>query len=240
MNTENGWRRYLQLMKERPEDFRRDSRGLYVLQTDEEVVREFERSTGRRIGVCYESKYKILVVDLLKSADGRLYAYERVLPAVRGGAVVCVTRHADKYVMIRQYRHALGREQIAFVRGYGEYGVSPEDNAKKEVKEELGADVRFIAHLGKVAPDSGTYGQTVDVFECEIDDWAMKPGYEGITGTCEYSHDELTMAIAGGQIDDGFSLSAFALIAARGNSSSRACDDSNRWRGNLGTHEVSK
>jgi len=221
MNTSNGWQRYLQLMKERPEDFRRDTNGLYALQTDGEVVREFVRSTGRRIGVCYESEYKILVVDLLKSVDGRLFAYERVLPAVRGGAVVCVARHAGKYVLIRQYRHALGREQIAFVRGYGENGVSAEDNARKEVKEELGADVLFITHLGKVTPDSGSYGQTVDVFGCEIGDWTMKPGYEGITGICEYSHDELIMAIARGEIDDSFSLSAFALITARDNDSFR-------------------
>ena len=173
------WSKYLMLMQERPNEFRACS-GMEIV-TDREEVRKFEQASGQTIGVVYQSPYSMMVIDLVREKNGRLFAYERLIPATVGSAVVCVTKQKENYILLKQLRHSLRGEQIGFPRGYGEDGVSAEDNARKEVYEELGAKILGLKSLGKVVPDSGIGGAAAEVFECKIDSWELKKGYEGIT-----------------------------------------------------------
>ena len=50
---------------------------------DYELVREFEKNTGRKIGIVYQSRYNLLVVDLVENTNGDRFAYERLIPAVK-------------------------------------------------------------------------------------------------------------------------------------------------------------
>ena len=95
--------RYMRLVRERPELFRNG--GELTVITDETEIDAYERATGRHIGVAYESSFSLLAVDLVRDRDGRLLDYERLIPA-RTGAVVCAPRWGDRFVLLRQYRHA--------------------------------------------------------------------------------------------------------------------------------------
>ena len=206
----NEWKRYIRLAEERPEDFVQSDR--LEIVWDEETVERFEKDSGRKIGVIYESDYHILVVDLVREGE-RIFAYERLL-LKQSGAIVAIPRYKGKFILLRQYRHALRSEQYAFPRGFGEPGVSALENVKKEISEELGTQreaVHNIIHLGQVVADSGVCGGCADVFACDVEEWDVPVNYEGILSALLLSEKEFTEYIEAGKINDGYTLSAFCL-----------------------------
>lgn len=213
MKQNQEWCRYLELCNNRPDSF--CNNGQLTIITDEAAVEEFEAKTGRTIGVVYESPFNLLVVDLVKAPNGRCFAYERLLPAVEKGAVVAIPMIEGKYVLLKQYRHALRRTQYAFPRGFAEHGITSVDNVLKELREELGAETRSTTFVGTVVADSGICGNEVSVFLCELNNAEVKYQYEGIEKIVLLSPKELDDWIADGKIDDGFTLSAYCLYKTR-------------------------
>lgn len=212
MNTKP-WTRYLELMAQRPEEFRNS--GTIHIVTDPAIVRAYQEKTGTVIGVCYESPYTILVVDLVYEQEGEYFAYERLLSTEPQGAVVCVPKYGEKYLLLRQYRHAMRAFQYAFPRGYATAGLTGEENARKELREELGAQVSSVKRLGSVVADSGISGTEVDIYLCAVESYDNQPGHEGIVDTIAVSAEELAKMIAGGQITDGFTLSACSYLTSK-------------------------
>lgn len=217
MNQIHAWNRYLQLMHHRPESFQ--NTGPIHIVTDYAIVEEYHKQTGKIIGVCYESEYNILVTDLVYEQKDNYFVYERLLPAVPSGAVVCVPKFGDQYILLKQYRHSMRNYQLAFPRGYATPGIPPEENVAKETKEELGATVTHTQFIGNVIADSGLSGNVVNVFLCEIDNYGTQEKYEGITATLAVSSNELVHLIQSRQITDGYTLAACSFLFAHGNMS---------------------
>ena len=211
--SNEAWESYMRLTRERPEDFRQDERLAIIL--DRKTVEEYANRTGKRMGVVYSSPYHIMVVDLVRSPDGVCFAYERLLPAVPKGAVVTIPVKGNQYVLLKQFRHSMRGEQYAFPRGFAEDGLSIEENAAKELQEELGAHLLSAKTLGTLVADSGVAGNSVAVVLCEIDTVSLQKGYEGIQNVILLSEAELRKWILSGNINDGFTLSAFALLEAQ-------------------------
>lgn len=209
--SDTPWTRYLRLMEERPEEF--ISGPVLPIETDPQEIARFTARTGRTIGVVYESPYRLMVVDLVRGPEG-LFAYERLLPAVRDAAVVAVPVWEGKFVLLKQFRHALRGVQAAFPRGFGEKGLSAEENTRKEVWEELHAQVLEQRPLGRITADSGLAGGEAHVILCRITRPEPPLQYEGIQGMICLSRDELEREISCGHINDGFTLSAYALYLA--------------------------
>lgn len=208
------WERYLQLVAERPELFTQSDELEIVL--DERAAGEFEARTGRTLGVVYESPYSMMLVDLVRDSTGHEYAYERLVPAATGPAVVTVPVCDGEYVLLRQFRHSMRALQVGFPRGYGEDGLTAEENAAKELSEELGADVVSSEVVGHVVANSGVSGSRVAVVLCELGSYEPCEGHEGIVGTLAVTADQLREMVEAGQIDDGFTLAAWALLEAAG------------------------
>jgi len=214
----SAWTRYLELREARPSAFRS---GALEIVTDAGLVDEFFEATGKQLGVLYESPYHLLVVDLVRRSadDGEtgdlLFAYERLLPAVESGAVVAVPVYQGRFVLLRQYRHATREEMLSFPRGFGETGLSGEENLRKELHEEIGtAEIGNIRFLGTVAADSGILATKAEVFSCDVGRPHIRKGYEGISALELLSESELSEQIRTGKIADGLTLAAFALYAA--------------------------
>ena len=205
---ESPWCRYLRLMEERPQAFAPSP--LLPIETDSQTVADFTARTGQAIGVVYESRYQIMVVDLVRGPEG-LFAYERVLPAAQGDAVVAVPIWDGKFVLLEQFRHALRRCQIAFPRGFGEGKLSAEKNICKEIQEELQSEVLAQRPLGRIAPDSGLTAGEACAILCDITEPKPVPHYEAIQRVVCLTQTELERQIAGGKISDGFTLSAYTL-----------------------------
>ena len=205
-------------MKERPQLFAHNS-SLEIV-TDEETVDSFVEKTGRPLGVVYESPYHLMVVDLVCNGeedreggrDAGLHTYDRLLPAVPRGAVVSVPIYEGKFVLLKQFRHSVRKDVIAFPRGFGEPGISSEENLRKELGEEIGVEtVEDVRYLGAIAADTGAIGGLADVFVCQIGRPELKIGYEEIKELILLDEHELNEWIISGKIMDGFTLAAITL-----------------------------
>lgn len=207
------WERYLAATTNDPDGA---SAPIKVIKDHGQVL-EFEREPqGVPIGIMYSSPYSQLIVDLVEDKTGRRFAYERLIPT-NSGAVVIVPSFEGKLVLLRQFRHALRSYQLSFPRGYGEPGLSAEENAAKELHEELGASAAGdLTYLGSVVADSGLSGNEASVFACIMDELTVKRGYEGIEGYELFTPEELDAAICEGRITDGFTLSALTLLRCSG------------------------
>ena len=173
------------------------------------LLREYALEHGVKMGMAYKSRYHMMLVDLVKDKQNKPFAYERVINTVTKGAIVVVVKKQDKYILLNQYRHSMGKEQWCFPRGYGEVGIKAVDNVRKEVKEELNADiVGEPKALGQVVADSGLCGTLVDVYLAEIAHYDLKDDYEGIHAIKEVSEEELNNM----NINDGFTLAALTLL----------------------------
>lgn len=207
------WLQYCRLMAERPDLFRQSE--LLRIETDLAAICRFEMEHDRTIGVVYRSPYSMMVVDLVSENGGPCFCYERVVATASQGAVVSVPVYEGKFVLLRQYRHALRDHQLAFPRGFGEEGMTVEENLCKEIQEEIGAQVLSSRHIGKIACDSGLSSNLVDAYFCEVTKPQQHVGYEGIMEMQLVTPDEMKEWIAAGKITDGYTLSAFAMLLSQ-------------------------
>lgn len=207
------WTRYLELKNERPDIFANN--GSIHIVLDETIVAEYQEKNNRKIGVVYESPYNILIVDLVYEEEGEYFAYERLVPAVETGAVVMIPIYKGSFIVLKQYRHALRDYQYAFPRGFGEKGLTPQENCKKELKEEIGGQVIKAEYLGEVTPDSGVQGNIVSVYACELSSYAYDIRSEGICDIMEINQSQIKDMVAKGNITDGFTLAALSIYEAR-------------------------
>lgn len=204
------WKDYIELKNERPELFAEGRQFQIIL--DEKTVRDYCDKSSRKIGLLYRSPYTMLLVDLVTDPEGNVFPYERIIPCAPKNAVVVVPMLNDKYVLLRQFRHSMRKEQYAFPRGYGEPDLTVEENAAKEISEELGAEVLSLSLLGKIAPDSGILSSEVNAVICTVDKIEEKKDYEGILETVLLSEDEISEWIKNGKIVDGYTLASMSLL----------------------------
>ena len=207
--------RYERLICERPEEFRQSDKGLIHIVTDMDVLQKWqEENPDRPIGVVYESRFHLMVVDLVDGGGGKYYTYERILEQNAGAAVVLPITPKGEIVLIKQFRHAMREEQWGLPRGFGHKGQSAKSNARLEAGEEIGADDAEPTLLGTVVANSGLSGVRVSVYLFRVNDWRASYGHEGITEAGAFTPEELAQAIRDGVINDGFTLSALSLYQA--------------------------
>lgn len=207
--TENDYKEYMALMEERPEKFIQNDNLKIILDIDE--ITEFEKENNRKLGVVYKSAFNILVVDLVE-ANGNKFAYERVLPAIVTPAGVAIPVFSGKFVLLKQFRHAPRKTQLAFPRGFATEGLSPAQNIVKEIVEETGAAIMSTTKVGSIMPDSGLTASSADVFLVDIgypDGNVI--GHEGIESFEFMSLEELREAARNEELNDGFTMAALFL-----------------------------
>ena len=208
--------RYQLLLRERPEEFKQSEKGLIHIVTDVDVMEKWQdEHPEKSIGVVYESKFHLMVVDLVDGGGGNYYTYERILEQNPGAAVVMPITEDNKIVLLKQFRHAMREEQLQLPRGFGTAKMTAEENARKEAGEEIGADDEEPIELGTVVANSGLSGVRVKVFLFKVNDYRTVYGKEGIVEANAYTEEELKTLIKEGKINDGFTLSAWSLYVNR-------------------------
>lgn len=90
---------YFDLMHERPNAFTQSP--ILSIVTDKQRMLTFMESTNKQLGVVYKSQFHLMVVDLIAGVNGEDFAYERLLPTVEKGAVVCLVEYNNKIVLER-------------------------------------------------------------------------------------------------------------------------------------------
>ena len=170
--------KYLTLIKENPDMFRNSGElGEIKIITDEKRIlaeqkkiraklkKEGKPSCWIDIGVLAEDEWDYTVRDLVEFPDGRIGGFRRDLNRknLEGGTgVVIMPVQGNKVLLLKHYRHETRNWYWEFPRGYGTPGLSAEQNASKELSEEVGLLPK------KLTPVFG--GSDTMFFYAEMDD----------------------------------------------------------------------
>jgi ADP-ribose pyrophosphatase len=142
------------------------------------------------IGVIAEDEWEYVVRDLVEFPDGRIGGFRRNINRkyLEGGTgVVIMPVQGNKVLLLKHYRHESRNWYWEFPRGWGAPGLTAEQNANKELMEEVGLlpkklvpvwrdskTVFFYAEMeaGKPHNQDGEAIQKIELIDIkELDDW---------------------------------------------------------------------
>ncbi len=134
---------------------------------------------------------------------------ERVREIVHHPGAVAILAIKDDgcVVLVRQYRHAIGRMSLELPAGTVEPGESPEVCALRELEEETGYRARGLRELVRFAVSPGWTDEELVVFIAEeLELGKPRPATDERLSVVELTANEVRAAIARGEISDAKSL----------------------------------
>ncbi|MGY3520297.1 NUDIX hydrolase [Micromonospora sp. PTRAS2] len=167
------------------------------------------------IGVLVTDPHLVVVRDPVRLDGGRRDTYVRTFTPGNTPGVVILARIGDGFALVRHFRHATRRWHLELPRGFGTTGSTPQEDARRELHEELGAHATELHHLGAVYSDAGMHATPAHLFYADAVRCHVPDDDEGISHIEVHSPAKLGRLIGNG-IDDGFTLAACARAAARG------------------------
>ncbi len=224
---------YLELSRRRPDLFSAPPDGPISILLEPEEIAEVEalmesrlQSKGAspeqahdwsRVGVAFQDQYVFLVRDAVRFGDGSLGTYIRIIdPDISTPGVIILPFYRGQIVFIRHFRHATRAWSWEIPRGFGRPGLSDEENARRELLEEISAEIVRLLPLGMAQPDAAASSETNAMFFAEIQAYGSPEVAEGISDIRLASVEEFEREIAEDRIIDGFTLCAYAKAKARG------------------------
>jgi ADP-ribose pyrophosphatase len=218
--------KYQNLMEQFPDLFRNTGEaGEIKIITDVNQIRREQRKIKARlkkdgkpiswidIGVMSEDQWAWVVRDLVQFPDGRFGGYIRWInrKSQEGGfGVVLMCVQDDNVLLIKKFEHDGRKWYWEFPRGFGEPGLSAEENARKEMQEEIGVTDAKLTCLTRVKRGKG--GTAVFLVEIPKGQKIILETQEGIVKYKWVKMEKLDQIVKKGQLSDWFSLWAYALI----------------------------
>jgi ADP-ribose pyrophosphatase len=193
---------YNDFRNEHPRLFENPPNSAYEILFDPDV----QRSIGA--GLTYRDPYIIVLRDAVRFRDGRVTGYVRILPNVAVSGAVVLPIHANRIALVRHFRHATRSWHWEVPRGFSQKGETSAMTGRREVEEELGAQVGAMRHLGRLHPDTGLSSAVVDLFVTYLDELGELEGNEGIDEIRLVTPDQFDDMVRGGEITDSFTITA--------------------------------
>jgi 8-oxo-dGTP pyrophosphatase MutT (NUDIX family) len=168
----------------------------------------------------YEGRIFDVTVDRVRLPHGR----EATLEVVRheGSVVLIPVTDDGRLLLVRQYRHAVGRFLWELPAGSLESGEDPEAAASRECQEELGLIPGRIERLQTLFPTPGfcteamTYFQVNDLRTPGPDDPAAHQDEDESIEVGTFSIDEIRALIVSGEIADLKTVAGVWLLTDAG------------------------
>lgn len=155
------------------------------------------------------NKYISLWEDTFESPDGRVGTFYLLR---RAPFSIVIPIHADKVVLVQQFRYTVQSLSWEFPMGYVE-GKSPHDTAVTELKEETGITAESLTQIGKFWLSTGRSNQEAYVYVAEgLAFGDPKPEEFESFEMKEFSIDQVRDMIRQGNILDGPSITSFHFL----------------------------
>jgi 8-oxo-dGTP pyrophosphatase MutT (NUDIX family) len=164
----------------------------------------------------YRNRFVAVYDDEVRFMNGRPGRYYRIVSGEGRPGAVIVPLAGDEVALVRTWRYAVQAWEWGFPRGYA-HGNDPEQTARIELAEEIGADPLELTLLGQTWPDSAHLQAVVSVFAARMSPEAVNSEPADSEEAAEIRWlpvRDLAALIAGGAIRDGFTLAAFGLWSA--------------------------
>lgn len=210
--------RYRRLMSKRPELFvSRPADGIRILSAPQDIA-SAQAEAGRtyrekgmadddlRVGVLTAGPFTTFVRDAVIFPDGKKGLYQRVF--VPNGVVI-LPFCGDEIVLVRIFRHSLGDWALETPRGMVDDGLSMEEVARRELKEEVGSEFLSFHDLGIIHTTSGITPEIMHLVAGEITPPGEVGHGEGIAQAIGLPPSEIERMIGDGQITDAPTIAAY-------------------------------
>ena len=116
--------------------------------------------------VMFEGRILKMMVDDVELPDGSTSFREVV--GHPGGVCVAPIDDDNNLYFVKQYRYPYHEIVLELPAGKLEKGMSPLDNGKRELKEEVGAEGYSFISLGQVYPSPGYTQEIIHLYACKI------------------------------------------------------------------------
>jgi ADP-ribose pyrophosphatase len=163
--------------------------------------------------VVFESKWCRLVAEAQESGDPYY-----MLDVPDYVAVIACTREG-RLVLVKQHRPVVGHDVIELPSGHVDPGETPEQAARRELKEETGMIAADIELLGVLTPDVGRLTNRMWCYFARDVAPAESTGNgadveEGIT-VLDVSEQDVMQMAADGRIDHALNLAVLFLAVSK-------------------------
>ena len=135
-----------------------------------------------------------------------------------GSVVIVPVTDAGEIILVRQYRHAIGRSAWELPAGSLKDGEDPDKAAVRECHEEIGLIPSRVERLGAFYPTPGYCDELMNFYRATglrtpgIDDEAAQPDEDEDIEPQPFSPERLRAMIAGGEIIDLKTVAALVLL----------------------------
>ena len=222
-------RQYFALAQQRPGLFVNPPGEIIQILLDEADIRAAEDTVAERlakrnlptdwaqVGIVYQDQYLMLLRDAVRFPDGSLGTYIRAIPPIGGApGVVVLPVYQGSVILIRHFRHGSRAWYWEIPRGFGEMGSTAEENARRELEEEIQAKTTRVIALGQVNLDTDSSGSADELFYAEVESYGQPETTEGIATLRVVRMSEFEHMIRTGEIMEGYTLAAYARAKAFG------------------------
>ena len=133
-------------------------------------------------------------------------------------AIIPVTS-SGRTLLIEVYRHPIGTTSWEFPMGHADPGETPEEAARRELREETGLESASLEMLYWHHPIPGLSPQRMTTFtalvsDSDLESAAFQPGSDDIRDLRICAISDIPLWIARGSIRDGDTLIAYSLFSA--------------------------
>jgi ADP-ribose pyrophosphatase len=174
---------------------------------------DFETVASKTV---YSGAILALRLDQVAMPGGRVV--EREVIEHHGAVAVLALDETDRIVMIRQYRHPVGRRLLELPAGLlDQQGEDPLDAARRELAEETGLAARQWSVLVDVALSPGFSDEVLRVYlagEVYPTDQPEPENEEADLQVVRMTLDEAVAAVFAGEIDNATAVAGVLALAA--------------------------
>ena len=130
-----------------------------------------------------------------------------------GAVVVLAERPDGGFVLVRQYRTAIGETLLEMVAGGLEPGEQPEAAARRELEEESGYVAESLRPLGEIVPCPGYSAERLHLFHARVGlrPGATRPDFDEQVAAVIMTRGEIEAAISSGELKDAKSIAIWHL-----------------------------
>ena len=190
-----------------------------ILLEQQEILYRNADSKGRPrvwydLGIVAQDAWVVVLRDLVQFPNGTYGGYTRLLnrrsQIERSGKdVVVLVTVEDKVLLMKHFRHDDRRWHWECPRGFGEAGLSPDENARKEVREETNLDILELQQLNgsgeQIAYFRALCRGTAENHDC----------LESIDSYLLVDSDALKQMLVNGQVSDPYTVRAIMLASLK-------------------------
>jgi ADP-ribose pyrophosphatase len=219
---------YLTLAASYPDLFHNPEGAAFEILLDQDDIGQAEQQAAARlrargepeawaeVGIVYQDQYLYILRDAVRYVDQSMGTYIRALVSAGGPVGVAIfPMRGDDVLLIRHFRHATRQWHLEVPRGGADGGPDMTDNARRELAEEIGADIGELISLGGFYPDTGMANGAVELFLARVTTYGIPEAIEGISQIVPTPLEELERLIATDEITDGFTLACYARAKTR-------------------------